>query len=242
MFTVQGPHSSALFIGGVDKEANEAAKGKTEKFPQVAKLGTGSDLPYRMAVHPGGDGVICSLPKSCSAMEYDTFVHLLPTICVNRDDICIRNSTDNSSSVADDMVWQNRRSSHSKDQIWCQYLFVEEIVIDELEDVGQQLALIFNNDGSVLALGGEANAVSGMVVDDECKLKFLELKTKRNFRYIIFKIEAQKVVVEKVGSPEESYEDFSTALPADECRYSVFDFDFTTEENCQKSKIFFIAW
>ncbi|KAI8536089.1 hypothetical protein RHMOL_Rhmol10G0229000 [Rhododendron molle] len=28
-------------------------------------------------------------------------------------------------------------------------------VIDELEGVGQQLALIFNNDGSVLALGGE---------------------------------------------------------------------------------------
>ncbi|KAG5558587.1 hypothetical protein RHGRI_008511 [Rhododendron griersonianum] len=93
-------------------------------------------------------------------------------------------------------------------------------------------------------IGGEltANAASGMAVDDECKLKFSELKTKRNYRYIIFKIEAQKVVVEKVGSPEESYEDFSAALPADECRYSVFDFDFTTEENCQKSKIFFIAW
>ncbi|KAH7854674.1 hypothetical protein Vadar_016704 [Vaccinium darrowii] len=87
-----------------------------------------------------------------------------------------------------------------------------------------------------------ANAASGMAVDDECKLKFSELKTKRNYRFIIFKIEDQKVVVEKVGSPEESYEDFSASLPADECRYSVFDFDFTTEENCQKSKIFFIAW
>ena len=31
----------------------------------MGKLGTGSDLPYRMVVHPGGDGVICSLPKSC---------------------------------------------------------------------------------------------------------------------------------------------------------------------------------
>ncbi|KAF7147502.1 hypothetical protein RHSIM_Rhsim03G0184800 [Rhododendron simsii] len=185
--------------------------GAREAIGEVAKLGTGSDLPYRMAVHPGGDGVICSLPKCCRCFEWDTV-----------------KSTDGKKLG----------------------LKPSDKVIDELEDVGQQLALIFNNDGSVLALGGEANAASGMAVDDECKLKFSELKKKRNYGYIIFKIEAQKVVVEKVGNPEESNEDFSAALPADECRYSVFDFDFTTEENCQKSKeencqkskIFFIAW
>lgn len=77
---------------------------------------------------------------------------------------------------------------------------------------------------------------------DECKLKFLELKAKRNYRFIIFKIDGQEVVVEKLGSPEESYEDFANSLPADECRYAVFDLDFITNENCQKSKIFFIAW
>ncbi|GLT71558.1 hypothetical protein SLA2020_435680 [Shorea laevis] len=37
----------------------------------VAKLGTGSDLPYRMAVHPGGDGLVCSFPKSCRWFEWD---------------------------------------------------------------------------------------------------------------------------------------------------------------------------
>ncbi|GMY07173.1 actin-depolymerizing factor 7-like [Fagus crenata] len=81
-----------------------------------------------------------------------------------------------------------------------------------------------------------------MAVSDECKLKFSELKTKRNYRFIIFKIENQEVVVEKVGSPDETYEDFNESLPADECRYAVYDFDFITNENCQKSKIFFIAW
>ncbi|XP_008376578.1 actin-depolymerizing factor 7 isoform X1 [Malus sylvestris] len=83
---------------------------------------------------------------------------------------------------------------------------------------------------------------SGMAVNDECKLKFVELKAKRNYRFIVFKIDKQEVVVEKVGSPDETYEDFAASLPADECRYAVFDFDFTTAENCQKSKIFFIAW
>ncbi|CAA2952861.1 actin-depolymerizing factor 12-like [Olea europaea subsp. europaea] len=81
-----------------------------------------------------------------------------------------------------------------------------------------------------------------MAVHDECKLKFLELKTKRNYRYIVFKIENQQVIVEKLGDPQDSYDDFTASLPTNECRYAVYDFDFTTNENCQKSKIFFVAW
>ncbi|XP_076920450.1 actin-depolymerizing factor 7-like isoform X2 [Bidens hawaiensis] len=81
-----------------------------------------------------------------------------------------------------------------------------------------------------------------MAVKDDCKLKFLELKAKRNHRFLIFKIVDQQVTVDKIGGPNESYEDFTNALPRDECRYAVFDFDFITDENVQKSKIFFIAW
>ncbi|KAL5981521.1 actin depolymerizing factor, cofilin [Asimina triloba] len=83
-----------------------------------------------------------------------------------------------------------------------------------------------------------------MAVSDDCKLRFLELKTKRNFRFIVFKIDEriQQVMVERLGEPHESYDDFTACLPANECRYAVYDFDFTTDENCQKSKIFFIAW
>ncbi|MBA0782456.1 hypothetical protein Gotri_000338 [Gossypium trilobum] len=89
-----------------------------------------------------------------------------------------------------------------------------------------------------------ANAASGMAVHDDCKLKFLELKAKRTYRFIVFKIEEKQkqVVVEKVGEPTDSYEAFTASLPADECRYAVYDFDFVTDENCQKSRIFFIAW
>ncbi|PIA53026.1 hypothetical protein AQUCO_01000711v1 [Aquilegia coerulea] len=89
-----------------------------------------------------------------------------------------------------------------------------------------------------------ANAVSGMAVHDECKLKFMELKAKRTYRFIVFKIEEKlkQVIVEKVGEPNENYEDFAASLPANECRYTVFDFDFVTEENVPKSRIFFIAW
>ncbi|KAK9010188.1 hypothetical protein V6N11_036702 [Hibiscus sabdariffa] len=58
-----------------------------------------------------------------------------------------------------------------------------------------------------------ANAASGMAVHDECKLKFLELKAKRTYRFIVYKIEEKQkqVIVEKL-------------------------------EGVPKSRIFFIAW
>nr|XP_010910598.1 actin-depolymerizing factor [Elaeis guineensis] len=98
--------------------------------------------------------------------------------------------------------------------------------------------------GLFLIEANMANSPSGIAVDDECKLKFLELKAKRNFRFIVFKIDEkiQQVTVERLGQPDESYDDFTACLPPNECRYAVFDFDFVTDENCQKSKIFFIAW
>ncbi|XP_073054779.1 actin-depolymerizing factor 3 isoform X2 [Primulina huaijiensis] len=89
-----------------------------------------------------------------------------------------------------------------------------------------------------------ANSASGMAVHDDCKLKFMELKTKRTHRFIVYKIEEKQkqVMVEKLGEPGQTYDDFITFLPADECRYAVFDFEFLTKENVPKSRIFFIAW
>jgi len=89
-----------------------------------------------------------------------------------------------------------------------------------------------------------ANAASGMAVHDDCKLRFMELKAKRTHRFVVYKIEeAQKqVVVEQLGEPSQGYEDFAAFLPADECRYAVYDFEFITEGNVPKSRIFFIAW
>ncbi|KAK1289811.1 hypothetical protein QJS10_CPB18g02072 [Acorus calamus] len=89
-----------------------------------------------------------------------------------------------------------------------------------------------------------SNASSGMGVADHSKNTFLELKRKKIHRYVIFKIDEKKkeVVVEKTGGPGESYDDFTASMPEDDCRYAVYDFDYVTSENCQKSKIFFIAW
>ncbi|KAK4714042.1 hypothetical protein R3W88_019949 [Solanum pinnatisectum] len=100
---------NALIVAQFDFDSNVLSD------EPVARLGTGGDLPYRMAVHPGGEGLICSLPKSCRWFDWDF-------------------QTAESRSLG-------LRSS--------------EKVLEPLDDVGQQLALTFNNEGSLLAVGGE---------------------------------------------------------------------------------------
>lgn len=87
-------------------------------------------------------------------------------------------------------------------------------------------------------------ATTGMWVTDECKNSFMEMKWKKVHRYIVFKIDegSKLVTVDKVGGPGEGYDELAASLPTDDCRYAVFDFDFVTNDNCRKSKIFFIAW
>ncbi|KAG4174588.1 hypothetical protein ERO13_A11G130800v2 [Gossypium hirsutum] len=88
------------------------------------------------------------------------------------------------------------------------------------------------------------NATSGMCAAGHAKDTFLEQKRKKIYRYLVFRIDEKKrkVVVEKTGDPAETYDDFTASLPENDCRYAVYDFDFVTSDNCQKSKIFFIAW
>ncbi|XP_027098125.1 SEC12-like protein 2 [Coffea arabica] len=101
---------NALLVAKFDFEANSLSD------RPVARLSTGEDLPYRIAVHPGGEGVICSLPKSCRLYEWAAV------------------------EKADDSTLDLRSS---------------ERALEHLEDVGQQLSLAFNNEGTLLATGGE---------------------------------------------------------------------------------------
>ncbi|XP_020582529.1 actin-depolymerizing factor 5-like [Phalaenopsis equestris] len=87
-------------------------------------------------------------------------------------------------------------------------------------------------------------ATEGMKVREECRECFMEMKWKRVHRYIVFKIDegSRAVMVDKLGGAAEGYADLAASLPHDDCRYAVFDFDFVSIDNCQKSRIFFITW
>ncbi|BAT01069.1 Os07g0297500, partial [Oryza sativa Japonica Group] len=77
-------------------------------------------------------------------------------------------------------------------------------------------------------------------VPEKSKSAFWELMRRKVHRYVIFKIDdrREEIVVEKTGAPWESYDDFTASLPAD----AVYDLDFVSDDNCRKSKIFFISW
>ncbi|XP_057765626.1 SEC12-like protein 2 isoform X2 [Salvia miltiorrhiza] len=101
---------NALLLSAFDSESCSLSD------QPVAKLGTGSDLPYRIGVHPGGEGIMCSFPQNCRWFEWD------------------------SATSTDDQTLSLKSS---------------EKVLKPLEDVGQQLALTFNTEGNLLAVGGE---------------------------------------------------------------------------------------
>jgi len=84
---------------------------------------------------------------------------------------------------------------------------------------------------------------SGVAVNDDCVTKFQELKLGHALRFIVYKVNdsATEIVVDKSGGPSASYQEFVKALPADECRWGVFDFEFTVEGG-NRSKILFVLW
>ncbi|KAJ3669357.1 hypothetical protein LUZ60_011307 [Juncus effusus] len=84
----------------------------------VFRLGTESELPYRMTVHPNGDGIICSFPDtSCRLYKWE----------LTEDEENINNIQ----------------------------LIPAEEELTQFENIGLQLGLCFNAEGSVLATGGE---------------------------------------------------------------------------------------
>lgn len=86
-------------------------------------------------------------------------------------------------------------------------------------------------------------ASSGVGVKDECIQAFQDLKLGRKLKYIVYKISDnfKEVIVEKTGDAGE-YDDFVANLPDNECRYAVYDFDYTNEEGGKRNKIVFYSW
>ncbi|PHJ23576.1 actin depolymerizing factor adf [Cystoisospora suis] len=72
---------------------------------------------------------------------------------------------------------------------------------------------------------------SGMGVDDNCVSRFNELKIRKTLKWIVFKIDYNKIVVEKEGKGDAA--EFKSSLPKDDCRFGVYD--------CG-NKIQFVLW
>lgn len=82
---------------------------------------------------------------------------------------------------------------------------------------------------------------SGVQASDECITTFRELKLGKKLKYIIFNLnkELTEIIVEK-SSVQHDYEDFLSSLPAEQCRWAVYDFEF--EKDGKRNKLCFISW
>ncbi|KAJ3021976.1 cofilin [Thoreauomyces humboldtii] len=86
---------------------------------------------------------------------------------------------------------------------------------------------------------------SGVGVQDTAVEAFQDLKLKKKYRYIIYKINDAytEIVVEKTveTSGDVDYEHFVSSLPTNDCRYCVYDFEFGTGDGV-RNKILFFTW
>ncbi|KAI8968539.1 hypothetical protein BDF20DRAFT_896944 [Mycotypha africana] len=84
---------------------------------------------------------------------------------------------------------------------------------------------------------------SGVAVNDQCLEVFEELKLRKKYKYIIFKLsdDNKEIVIEK-SSTNGEYQEFLDELPPSEPRYAVFDFEFEKGAEGKRNKITFYTW
>lgn len=72
----------------------------------------------------------------------------------------------------------------------------------------------------------------------------MELKLGKTHKYIIYKISdnLETIEVVKRAAGDASYDDFVAELPADDCRWAVYDFDYKTADGGDRNKIVFYSW
>ena len=85
-------------------------------------------------------------------------------------------------------------------------------------------------------------AATGVSVDDSVIAQFNDVKLGRvKAKFIIYKIVDGVIVTDRVGLTE-TFDQFVQLLPADDCRYSMYDMDFTTTDGRPGNKLVFISW
>ncbi|GAB9463638.1 Actin depolymerizing factor [Globisporangium polare] len=76
----------------------------------------------------------------------------------------------------------------------------------------------------------------------EVSAEFKQLKMRRKYRFVFFKIDGAQILVDATGPPTATYADFVNALPDSDCRYAVYDHEFMTADGRKSSKLFFVTW
>ena len=99
-----------------------------------------------------------------------------------------------------------------------------------------------------LKTGGEQQEYTQRVVaasvDEGCTETFQQFKIRRKHKFVTFKIDldSSKIVVDAAGAKKATLDDLKSALPYSDCRYAVYDHEFTTPDGRITGKLFFLSW
>jgi len=110
-------------------------------------------------------------------------------------------------------------------------------------------------------------SMSGISVTKQSVELYKELKSKSNHRFLTFKIDKEgtrarplsqpaapfplpsrspapgpQVVPDQSGASGATFADFVDSLPDSDCRFAVYDFEYTNADGCLFKKIIFVMW
>jgi cofilin len=81
-----------------------------------------------------------------------------------------------------------------------------------------------------------------VTVSDAVVNQFNELKLHRiPIKFAIYKIDGEHIVGD-VESESDSFDEFLQAFPPDDCRYAVYDMNFTTTDGRPGNKLVLVTW
>lgn len=81
------------------------------------------------------------------------------------------------------------------------------------------------------------------MTEDAVNLYYL-IRAKSTYKWAMWEIDSSgtRVVISAVGDPKSSYSEFIASLPESDCRYGVFDYQYTAADGHIMNKLVFFNW
>jgi cofilin len=85
---------------------------------------------------------------------------------------------------------------------------------------------------------------TGVQIDSQLISEFNEFKMSSKHRFMLFKVSDDKksIILDTKGDINRTYADFVSALPQNDCRYGVVNFEYNQGADGKRSKIVFVNW
>jgi cofilin len=90
-------------------------------------------------------------------------------------------------------------------------------------------------------------SMAGIAVREDCVDLFTHMKTRSAYRWATFKVDStgREVVIDAVGARAGgggAYAEFTSALPDLECRYGVYDYEYSSADRGTFHRLVFVSW